>query len=116
MSNHLPNQSSPYAAAPEVGGKTLISGGACVLIVGLVVGVVFMLLIFGGLPLALMLPAVSNARLAARQVSEDYNFRVVGLVLHNYHSVHKQLQQLPCAVATDVDGKAVSTWRTALGP
>lgn len=113
MSNHLPNQSSPYAAAPEVGGKTLKSGGGLVLTVGLVVGVVFMLLVCGGLAVALFVPAVSNARLAAWQVSENNNLRMVGIALYNYHSVHKQL---PCAVATDVDGKVVSTWRTAVGP
>ncbi|MAI72464.1 MAG: hypothetical protein CMM01_16365 [Rhodopirellula sp.] len=113
MSDHPPNQPSPYAAAPEAGGSGSKSGGGFVLIIGLVVGVVFMLVACGGLAGALLLPAVSNARLAAQQMSERNNMRMVGLALHNYHSAHKQL---PCAVATDVDGRVISTWRMALVP
>lgn len=113
MSNLSPNQSSPYATAAEVTGKSSKSGGVIVLIIGLVVGIVFVLLACGGLAIALMVPAVSSARNAARQMSENNNMKMVGLALHNYHSVHKQL---PCTVITDADGKVVTTWRTSLAP
>ncbi|MGI9444829.1 MAG: DUF1559 domain-containing protein [Rubripirellula sp.] len=111
MSNLPPNQSSPFATAPEVTGKPKKSGGVVVLIIGLVFGLVFVLLACGGLAIALLLPAVSNARNAARQMGENNNLKIVGLALHNYHSVYNQL---PCTVRTDADGKVVTTWRTSL--
>ena len=111
MSNLPPNQSSPFATVPEVTGKPKKSGGVVVLIIGLVFGIVFVLLACGGLAIALLLPAVSNARNAARQMGENNNLKMVGLALHNYHSVYNQL---PCTVRTDADGKVVSTWRTSL--
>jgi hypothetical protein len=113
MSNLPPHQSSPYATAPEVARQSSKSGGLSVLIIGLVIGIVFVLLACGGLMVALLLPAVSNARNAARQMSENNNLKMVGLALHNYHSANNQL---PCTVLKDADGKVVSTWRTALVP
>ena len=113
VSQHSPNQPSPYATAPETAGQASKSGGLAVLIIGLVVGGVFVVLVCGGLAVALLLPAVSNARTAAQQMSQEINMRMVGLALHNYHAAHKQL---PCTVSTDADGKVVSTWRTALVP
>jgi hypothetical protein len=113
MSNLPPSQSSPYTTAPEVTGKASKSGGVIVLVIGLVVGGVFVVLACGGLAVALLLPAVSSARNAARQMTENNNLKVVGLALYNYNSVYKQL---PCTVSMDAEGKVVSTWRTALVP
>lgn len=72
-----------------------------------------MVLVCGGLAVALLLPAVSNARTAARQMSEQNNLKMVGMALLNYHAAH---QQLPCTVSKEVEGNVVSTWRTALVP
>ena len=113
MSQLSPNQPSPYATAPEIAGKAPSSGGLAVLIIGLVVGAIFVVLVCGGMAVALLLPAVSNARTAARQMSEQNNLKMVGLALLSYHKAH---QQLPCTVSEDVEGNVVSTWRTALVP
>ena len=113
MSQLSPNQPSPYATAPEIAGKAPRSGGLAVLIIGLVVGGFFVVLVCGGLAVALLLPAVSNARTAARQMSEQNNLKMVGMALLNYHAAH---QQLPCTVSKEVEGNVVSTWRTALVP
>ncbi len=111
MSNLPPHQSSPYAIAPEVTGRASKSGRVMFLIIGLVVGIVFVLLVCGGVAAGLLLPAVSNARDAARQMSEKNNAKMVGLALLNYHAVYKQL---PCTVLTDADGNVVATWRTSV--
>lgn len=113
MSNLSPDQPSPYSAAPEPAGNASKSGSVVVLVLGLVAGVVFLLLVCGGMAVALLLPAVSNARLAAQQVSEQNNLKMVGSGLHNYHATYKQL---PCTALTDADGNVVSTWRTAVVP
>lgn len=113
MSNLQPNQPSPYATAPEVSGKNSKPRGTVALVVGVVIAVVFVLAACGGLGFALLLPAISNARSAAQQVSEQNNLRMIGLALHGYHDAYKQL---PCTVSTDADGKVISTWRTALAP
>ena len=113
MSQLSPNQPSPYATVPEIAGKAPRSGGLAVLIIGLVVAGVFVVLVCGGLAVALLLPAVSNARTAARQMSEQNKLKLVGMALLNYHAAH---QQLPCTVSKDVEGNVVSTWRTALVP
>lgn len=113
MSNLSPDQPSPYSAAPEPAGNASKSGSVVVLVLGLVAGVVFLLLVCGGMAVALLLPAVSNARLAAQQVSEQNNLKMVGIGLHNYHATYKQL---PSTALTDADGNVVSTWRTAVVP
>ncbi len=113
MSNLSPDQPSPYSAAPEPAGNASKSGSVVVLVLGLVAGVVFLLLVCGGMAVALLLPAVSNARLAAQQVSEQNNLKMVWIGLRNYHATYKQL---PCTALTDADGNVVSTWRTAVVP
>ncbi|MEX0825023.1 MAG: DUF1559 domain-containing protein [Pirellulaceae bacterium] len=83
-------------------------------IVAIVVGVlaVSMVLCIGVLT-ALLLPAVSQARTAARSMQSSNNLKQIGLALHNYHDVHKAL---PPAYSTDSEGKPLLSWRVAILP
>ncbi|MDB4532804.1 DUF1559 domain-containing protein [bacterium] len=113
MSNLPPNQPSPYSAAPIVSPSSSKGGGNSVLIIGLVIGVGVVLLFCGGVLVALLLPAVSNARLAARSNSQMNQTKQVALALLNYHAVHKQL---PFTATADENGNVIGSWRMAVAP
>lgn len=83
-------------------------------IVAIVVGVLAVtFLICGGVLVALLLPAVSTARTAARSMQSSNNLKQIGLALHNYHDTHLAL---PPAYSTDSEGKPLLSWRVAILP
>ena len=114
MSNVPPNQPSPFTTQP-IQGTAPTSGKTSTLTVLLIVlGVAFFgVLACGGLLAALLLPAVSSARTAARNMSRSNDLKQVGLAIHNYHSTYKQL---PPTVIVDENGQETSGWRVALTP
>ncbi len=96
-------------AAPAVAAG--IGAGAAIMIGLAVVGVV--LLMCGGILLALMLPAVQAAREAARRAQSTNNMKQLALALHNYHDANGSL---PPAVVTDANGQPLYSGRVLLLP
>lgn len=66
-----------------------------------------------GVLVALMLPALSAARNAARGTNDSNNFKQVALAFHNYESTHGSF---PAPAICDKDGKPLLSWRVAILP
>jgi len=117
MSKIPSDQPSPFVAdpsqapsqAPQSTGK---GPGLAVVLIVLAVCFIGMIACCGILP-ALFLPAVSQARQAARQMSRSNDLKQVGLAIHNYHETYNQL---PPTVIVNQDGQETSGWRVALAP
>ena len=63
--------------------------------------------------IALLLPAVQNAREAARMSQCKNNLKQIGLAMHNYYDTH---QAFPPAYTTDEQGRPLHSWRVLLLP
>jgi type II secretory pathway pseudopilin PulG len=85
--------------------------GASLAVVIIALAVVPLLII--GILVALLLPAVSAARGAAKRMSSQNNMKQLALALHNYHDAH---QTFPPAVVTDAAGKPLYSGRVLLLP
>ena len=62
---------------------------------------------------ALIIPAGSSARVAARRMQCSNNLKQIGLAFHNYHSAYGSL---PPAYTVDADGNRLHSWRTLILP
>jgi prepilin-type processing-associated H-X9-DG protein len=85
--------------------------GALLLIVLGVTGCV--LIGCGGVLVALLLPAVQQAREAANRSMCQNNLKQIALAMHNYHDTY---QVLPAQAVLDENGRPMHSWRTALLP
>lgn len=66
-----------------------------------------------GILVALLLPAVQQARYAARRMQSLNNMKQIGLAFHNYHFTNNGF---PAQASTDEDGKRLLSWRVHLLP
>ena len=96
-----------YAPPPKPG-----LGVGLTLLIGLAVAVP-VLLVCGGILLALLLPAVSAPREAARRAACANNLKQIGLAMHCYHDQYKCF---PPAFIPDENGKPKHSWRVLLLP
>ena len=72
-----------------------------------------LLLVCGGILLALLLPAVQAAREASRRMECSNNLKQISLAMHSYHDVYGSL---PPAYTIDEEGRRLHSWRTLLLP
>lgn len=63
--------------------------------------------------IGLLLPAVQQAREAARRAQGMNNLKHIGLAMHNYHAVNKKF---PAAANVDQKGKQLLSWRVHILP
>ncbi len=66
-----------------------------------------------GILAGLMLPAIQQARLAARKMTQSNQMRQVGLALLEYEQVYRAF---PPAYTVDSDGRPLHSWRTLILP
>ncbi|WP_417391948.1 DUF1559 domain-containing protein [Gimesia sp.] len=66
-----------------------------------------------GILLALLLPAVEQARIAARRSQSKNNLKQIGLAMHNYHETHRIL---PPGGTLTIDGAPSQSWTTFIIP
>jgi hypothetical protein len=68
---------------------------------------------FGGILVALLLPAVNAARETVRRVECTNNLKQIALAMHNYHDTYNCF---PAAYIEDENGRPMHSWRVALLP
>ncbi|MCA9005141.1 MAG: DUF1559 domain-containing protein, partial [Planctomycetaceae bacterium] len=91
-------------AAPKKSNTTLI-----VILAVIGVGGIFMVMVL----VALLLPAVQQAREAARRSVSKNNLKQIGLALHNYHDTYRVF---PPGGTQTTDGAPYHGWSTSILP
>jgi prepilin-type processing-associated H-X9-DG protein len=71
------------------------------------------IVVIGGLGFALLIPAPTRSRVAARRTQCKNNIKQIGLALHNYHDHYGTF---PPAYTVDSSGKRLHSWRTLILP
>jgi len=66
-----------------------------------------------GILVALLLPAVSSAREAARRTQSMNNLKQLALAMHNYHDVYRRF---PARAIFDSEGRPLLSWRVQILP
>ncbi|HUE73190.1 MAG TPA: DUF1559 domain-containing protein [Pirellulaceae bacterium] len=109
----------PAPSLPPSGGISgAAAGGAAAggvltaVIIGLV-AVVGVLVVCGGILVALLLPAVQQARSAGRRMQSANNLKQMGIAIHMYHDMYNEL---PPAVVKDGSGKPLYSGMVLLLP
>lgn len=87
------------------------SGKAVVIVIVAIVGV--MIVLCSGVALAVILPAIQQARTAARNEISSNKLKQIGIALHNYHDTYLAF---PPGLIEDEDGQARTSWRAMLLP
>lgn len=87
------------------------SGKSVVVVILAIVGVMF--LFCAGVVAALLLPAIQQAREAARMQQSRNMLKQIGLALHNYYDQHGTF---PPSVLTDEGGETQTSWRALILP
>ncbi|MBL8818675.1 MAG: DUF1559 domain-containing protein [Planctomyces sp.] len=83
-------------------------------IVFIILGICFVVgIVLLALVVALMLPAVQQARAAAQRAQSTNNLKQIGLALHNYHDVYNMAP--PGGIYT-ADNTPYNSWMTSLLP
>jgi hypothetical protein len=106
MSTQSPFSESLPSPSPSSKNKTTI----IVVIVAVLGGI---MLLCGGVFVALLIPAVDAARQAARQVQSQHQLKMIGLALHQYHDAYGGL---PSVYSVDGQGRPLLSWRVAILP
>ncbi len=99
------------ASAGAAAGAAAAGAGLGIVVILLVVGAV--VLVCGGVLVALLLPAVQMSREAARRVQSTNNLKQIVLAMHMYHDAHRAL---PPAVVKDANGKPLYSGMVCLLP
>jgi hypothetical protein len=110
----VPQASGPAQLVTSSGGPPSQKAGASWLVVlAIAGGVLGVMVVCGGLLLALLLPAISAAREAGRRASCTNNVRQIDLALQNYVATYGHF---PPAATPGKNGKPPMSWRVAILP
>jgi hypothetical protein len=104
---------TPLAYFSERFGRSRRDGKTVVIVIVILAVSLFLMVACGGILVALLLPAVQQARHAARRMQSQNNMKQIGLALHNYHDTYGTF---PPAYIPDEDGKPMHSWRVLILP